>query len=165
METELTFDQIAREYGPMISRIVSSYETDKSLAEELVQEIHLALWRALPSFRGAASMRTFVARIATNRALTHVARQMRFPPTVEVDAEYPTTDVDPETRALESRDWSRLISAARTLPFAYRQVAILTLEGLSTTEIAATLGITANAVAIRLSRSRNLLRERLGEDA
>lgn len=165
METEATFEQIARECGSMINRIVCSYEADASLAEELAQEIHVALWRALPGFRGAASMRTFVARIATNRALTHVARQMRFPPTVEVDADVPTTDANPETQALASIDRSRLVLAVRTLPLSYRQVATLTLEGLTTTEIAATLGITTNAVAIRLSRARNLLRERLGEDA
>lgn len=165
MGTEQTFDQIAREFGPMIGRIVCSYEADASLAEELAQEIYIALWRALPRFRGAASMRTFVARIATNRALTHVARQMRLPPTVEVDADVPTMDANPETQVLASCDRSRLVLAVRTLPLGYRQVATLTLEGLTAREVAETLGISTNAVAIRLSRARFMLRERLGENS
>lgn len=165
MKTVQSFDQISREYGPMIKRIACSYEADVSLAEELVQEIHVALWRALPTFRGAASMRTFVARIATNRALTHVARQMRSPTIVEVNADIPTNDANPEAQALALSKRSQLLMAVRSLPLAYRQVVTLTLEELSTTETATTLGITTNAVAIRLSRAKKLLRERLGDDA
>ena len=165
METEQTFDQIAREFGPMINRIVCSYEANPSIAEDLAQEIQIALWRALPRFRGEASMRTFVARVATNRALTHLARQMRFPPTVEVDPDIPATDANPEIQALAASDHSRLVSAIRSLPLTFRQVATLTLEGLTAKEVAATLGITTNAVAIRLSRARNLLRKSMGEDA
>jgi RNA polymerase sigma-70 factor (ECF subfamily) len=90
---------------------------------------------------------------------------MRFPPTVEVDPSVPATDPNPETQALEASDRSRLVLAVRNLPLAYRQVATLTLEGLTANEIAETLGITANAVTIRLSRTRNLLRKSMGEDA
>ena len=48
----------------MIKRIASSYERQAHLVEELVQDVYLAIWRALPSFRGDSSLRTFVARIA-----------------------------------------------------------------------------------------------------
>jgi DNA-directed RNA polymerase specialized sigma24 family protein len=51
----------------------------------------------------------------------------------------------------------------RTLPLAYRQTAILTLEGLTPTEIADVLGISTNAVAIRMSRAKTLLRKLIGE--
>jgi RNA polymerase sigma-70 factor (ECF subfamily) len=55
------------------------------------------------------------------------------------------------------------VTAVRDLPLPLRQVAVLTLEGLAPQDIAAVLGITANAVAIRLSRAREALRSRLGE--
>ncbi|HEX3457642.1 MAG TPA: sigma factor, partial [Candidatus Baltobacteraceae bacterium] len=61
----------------MIKRIALSYERQAHLVEELVQDVYLAIWRALPSFRGDSSLRTFVARIATNRAVTHVARALK----------------------------------------------------------------------------------------
>ena len=165
MTTDQTFDRIVREFGPMIKRIASSYEADLSLAEELVQDIHFALWRALPTFRGSSSLRTFVARIAMNRAVTHVARRVRFPPLIEVSADIPANDADPEAQALASSVSSQLFLAVRSLPLAYRQVAALALEGLTAQETANTLGITANAAAIRLSRAKRLLRERMGEDA
>ncbi len=149
----------------MIRRIAWSYEADAGLAQELLQEIHFAIWRALPSFQGTASLRTFVARIATNRALTHVSRAMRVPRATMLDAEISGDGDDPERHAVEADRQARLVSAVRNLPLAYRQVATLTLEGLTPREIAETLGVTANAVAIRLSRAKELLRRSLGEDA
>jgi RNA polymerase sigma-70 factor (ECF subfamily) len=49
MQTDLKFEQIAREHGAMIRRIASSYEARPHLAQELAQDIHLAIWRALPA--------------------------------------------------------------------------------------------------------------------
>jgi DNA-directed RNA polymerase specialized sigma24 family protein len=46
----------------------------------------------------------------------------------------------------------------RTLPLTYREVAVLMLEGFTPAEVADTLGLTANAVAIRGTRARNMLR-------
>ena len=74
-----TFEQITRERDAMVRRIASSYEWRAHLAEELVQDIYFAVWRALPSYCGAASLRTFVARIATNRAVMLVARAQGSP--------------------------------------------------------------------------------------
>jgi len=73
----------------MIKRIASSYEAQTHLVEELVQEIYFAIWRALPSFREESSFRTFVARIATNRGATHVARALRSPPYLGLNEDIP----------------------------------------------------------------------------
>jgi RNA polymerase sigma-70 factor (ECF subfamily) len=62
-------EQIANEHHSMIKQIALSHESSTHLVEELVQDIYLAIWKALPSFRGEASLWTFVARIATNRPL------------------------------------------------------------------------------------------------
>lgn len=165
VKTEQTFDQVAREHGAMIKRIACSYEADAGLAEELVQEIHLAIWRALPAFRGAASLRTFAARIATNRAVTHVVRRARSPATLELGVDLAAPEDDPEKQAIASNRQVRLLAAVRSLPLAYRQVASLTLEGLSPKDIAESLGVTVNAVAVRMTRARDLLRQLMGEDA
>jgi RNA polymerase sigma factor (sigma-70 family) len=163
MATRHDFDQIARDHGAMIRRIAASYEVNAYLAEELVQEIHFALWRALPAFRGDASLRTFVARIAINRAITHVARALKSPPSLQLDEQIPSPGDDPESQAIAVSHQTRLIGAVRRLPLAHRQAVTLTLEGLSPKEIADFLGITPNAVAIRLSRARDLLRNLIGD--
>ena len=147
----------------MIVRIAASYEADPRLAEDLVQEIHFALWRALPGFRGQSSLRTFVARIATNRAISHVVRALKSPPSLELSEAMPAPIDDPEGQAIAISRQNRLMTAVRSLPLAYRQTVILTLEGLTPKEIAEFLGLTPNAVAIRLSRAKDLLREHMGD--
>lgn len=147
----------------MIKRIASSHEAETNRAEDLVQDIYFAIWRALPSFRGDASLRTFAARIATNRAVTHVARAVKMPPSLELSEGIPAPGDNPESRAIALDRSTRLASAVRSLPLAYRQTAMLALEGLTPKEIADVLGITTNAVAIRMSRAKDLLRRLMGD--
>ena len=162
MTTPQVFDRIVQEHGAMIKRIASSYEAEPHLAEELVQDIYLAIWRALPSFRGNSQLRTFVARIATNRAVTHVKRALKLPTPLELDEDIPAPGDSPESRAIALDEQTSLTSAVRRLPLAYRQTAMLTLEGLTPKEIADVLGITTNAVSIRMARAKELLRILIG---
>jgi RNA polymerase sigma factor (sigma-70 family) len=163
MTAPASFEQIVREHDSLIRRIASSYEARTHLAQELVQDIYFAIWRALPSYRGKAALRTFVARIAINRAVTHVARALRLPPSSSLDESIPEPGVGPEGQAIALDRRAKLLAAVRTLPLAYRQTALLTLEGLAPTEIADVLGISTNAVAIRMSRAKALLRELMGD--
>lgn len=55
MATTPDIEQIFAEHGPMITRIAATYEADPHHAADVVQEILVALWRALPHFRGAAA--------------------------------------------------------------------------------------------------------------
>ena len=163
MTTRETFEQIVREHDPMLRRIASSYEARTHLAQDLVQDIYFSIWRALPAYRGDAALRTFVARIATNRAITHVVRALKVPPSLDLDDSTPAPGPGPEGQAIALDRQAKLLTAVRTLPLAYRQTALLTLEGLTPTEIADVLGISVNAVAVRMSRAKALLRELIGE--
>lgn len=163
MTSEADFADVVRKHGPMIARIAAAHEARPELAEELVQEIWFAIWRALPSFQEQSTIRTFVARIASNRAATHVARAMAAPPAGEVDDDLADDSDGPETEAVARDVQIRLIEAVRSLSLLSRQVVTLTLEGLGPGEIAAVLGLSANAVSIRLTRAKTELRKKLGE--
>jgi RNA polymerase sigma factor (sigma-70 family) len=163
MITPPPFEDIVRDHHAMIRRIVASYEARSGAVEDLVQDVYVAIWRALPKFRGESSVRTFVARIATNRAITHVARATRLPLAVELTEQVASPDADPERRAIALDRRARLAAAVRDLPLAYRQAAMLALEGLAPKEIADVLGISPNAVAIRMSRAKERLRAQMGE--
>ncbi len=145
----------------MIKRIAASHEANTHLAEELVQEVLFALWKALPSFRGEGSMRACVARIATNRAVSHVKQALRLNEDGEITEHLPAPAETPESRVVALHQNARLLAAVRTLPLGYRQVVMLRLERLSGEESASALGISPNAVAIRMSRAKDLLRTRL----
>ena len=163
MTTQQVFEQIVRDHHAMIRRIVASYEAKSAAVEDLVQDVYMAIWRALPAFRGESSVRTFVARIATNRAITHVARASRLPAAVELSEHLPSPDDDPERHAIALDRSARLASAVRALPLAYRQAATLALEGMTPKEIADVLGISTNAVAIRMTRAKERLRAQMGD--
>jgi DNA-directed RNA polymerase specialized sigma24 family protein len=83
---------------------------------------------------------------------------VRRPPQIEISDDLADGTPTPEELAIQGDERRRLMAVVRTLPIAYREVAILLLEGFSTGEIADTLGLTANAVAIRGTRARELLR-------
>jgi RNA polymerase sigma-70 factor (ECF subfamily) len=147
----------------MIARIAASHEARPHLAEELVQDIWFAVWRALPSFRGDSPLKGFVARIASNRAASHVARAVRLPRTEEVSEHFQDGAAGPEAAAIKQDAGARLMASVRELPLVTRLVVTLTLEGFEPREIAAALGLTANAVSIRLTRARDELRKHLGD--
>lgn len=162
---EEQFDRILGEHGSAISRLAFSYEAVASVHEELVQEIALAIWRALPHFRGECSERTFVFRIAHNRGLSHACRRKPAPQPLDElgESEEPADPrPDPGEQAERIHQRAQLMSAIQSLPLLHRQVIVLMLEGLSHAEIAGVMGITENNVAVRLNRARRDLQDALG---
>lgn len=157
---------LLREHGALIVRIARSHESDRGRAEELVQDIHLAIWQALPRFRAAANLRTYVARIAQNRAVSHVAREARLPrlaPLDPYDDTVPSERPTPEDAVVATDSRTRLEAAVRDLPLALRLAVTLALEGFSPDELAQVLGISATAASVRLHRAKNALQNKLKE--
>ena len=152
-----------REFGPMLARIAASYESDPAWREDLVQEISIALWKALPSFRGEAGLRTYIARIAHNRAVDHVLRQKRVRERGSLDPEQVSAIMPGTYEHLHQR--MDLAAAIRRIPLAYRQPLTLMLEGFRQSEIAEALGLEENTVAQRLSRGRSKLKQQLESES
>lgn len=160
-----TVAELMQAHGPAIARLAALYEFDASEREDLVQEIWLAVWRALPGFRGDSSVRTFLFRIAHNRAVSHVQRRARaMKPTSDDTAQIADPQAGPERRAEAADTVWRLFAALAGMPLVDRQLVQLSLEGLRQGEIAEVLGITENNVAVRLSRARGRLRELMETD-
>ncbi|MFC0676281.1 RNA polymerase sigma factor [Lysobacter korlensis] len=146
----------------MLSRIAASYEADPARCQDLLQEISVALWKALPRWRGEASVRTFCARVAHNCSIDHLARnRARYEDAL--DDEWVDPAPDPARAAETSQRRRNLIEAIAGLPLGQRQVVVLSLEGFSQRETGQALGVDENTVAQRLSRARRQLREWLGE--
>ena len=160
-QLEREYEQVWRDHGASLARLASSYELNAHAREDLLQEIRLAIWVALPRFREESSLRTFLFRIAHNRALTHVWRRKR-----NISSEDSEETVDtrngPEAAAIQAVNCSHLMAAIRQLALPFRQVITLSLEDLSHADIASVLGISENNVAVRMNRARKLLREKLG---
>lgn len=148
-------------YGAALARVAASYEADRALREDLLQEMLLAIHRSLPALRDPERLGPFVFRVAHNRGVTHVTREharRRRAPAPIADCE-----ADPEERMIAREGGERLAAAIRSLPLSYRQPITLVLEGLSYAEIAEALGIGISNVGVRVNRAKTRLKELLGE--
>lgn len=154
------FASILNRYGPALGRLAALYEWDPTERQDLQQEIALAIWRALPAFRGDSSERTFVFRIAHNRGLSHRWRH-RHAGNTQPPGENLRTAEDPAADLLRRERRDQLLRAVARLPEAWQPVVQLALEGLSNLEIGDVLGISPGNVAVRLTRARRRLRELL----
>jgi RNA polymerase sigma factor (sigma-70 family) len=146
------------EHDKAIKRLVASVELDPDRRQDLVQDIWLAIWQALPRFRGECSERTFVYRIAHNRAVSHVQHwKIRRMEPLDAHEAVASGHPDPE-RALSARErQTQLQAAVQELPLSLRQIVVLMLEGLTHREASEVVGITEGNVAVRLSRAKTLL--------
>ena len=158
-DLEVRFERLLTENRASLSRLAFSYTNSAADREDLLQDIALALWRALPNFRGECSERTFLYRIAQNRALSALARRGAERAAIDDMPADPAPLV--ETAIARQEESTHLADAVRRLPLPYRQPMVLMLEGLQHGEIAEVLGISESNVGVRLNRARPLLRQML----
>jgi len=148
------------EHGQGLSRMAASYTRGTAERADLEQDIALALWRALPMFRGESSLKTFAYRVARYCCFRHVRRRKDTDPTVD-----PASVADPaaciESAILCADQRARIEQALTDLPDNLESVLSLHLTGHSYAQIAEILGITERNVSVRLSRARARLRRQL----
>jgi RNA polymerase sigma-70 factor (ECF subfamily) len=155
---EQLFAEVSAASRRTITRIAFTYESDPVLRRELVQDILLALWVALDGYRGSASLKTFATSVAQKRCLSHVARRAREPRQVELPLDLACAALPPDEVALRNDQKRRLDASIALLPVPQREAIVLCFEGFSYGEMAAILGISANAVMLRCQRAKNRLR-------
>ncbi len=150
------YAEVLEAHGPGLARVVGAYAPAED-REDLRQEFALALWTALPRYRGGASLKTFAYRIATNLSISYLRRRRPMEPIAETKDEAPS----PEETLGRAGERKRLGHAIDGLSLNLRQVVLLRLEGLSYAEIGMVLGLTEKNVSVRLTRARNQLREHM----
>src|SRR4029079_13828210 len=132
------YEQVAAGYASAFTRLARSYEFDRDKQQDLLQEIHLAVWRSLSGFQGTCSLRTWVYRVAHNVGASHVARQYRTRPESLVDLEELENVPDPrggDAIADRSVALNRLLQLIQRLKPLDRDVILSCLEVLEADEI------------------------------
>jgi RNA polymerase sigma-70 factor (ECF subfamily) len=159
---EGAFDSVFRELYPSLVRCAEAMLHRRDVAEEVVQEVMLALWERRETLVVEDSLRAYLFRATRNRSLNHLRHV-----TIERKAE-------PELSAVESSDASAPASlvdeeievalrhAVSSLPPRCREVFELSrVHGLRYSEIAATLGISPKTVEAQMGKALRILREGL----
>jgi RNA polymerase sigma-70 factor (ECF subfamily) len=163
---EAEYLRLLAAYGPAVTRLTRAYEREADRAEDLAQDVWLALWRALPLFRGESSERTFVFRVAHNRAVSHVMRwRRRATRPIDEAADVRDARRTPEQEVTARQRHERLREALSRLPLGQRQAMLLVLEGCSHADAADVLGVNENTVSARVTRARRALRQDLAQEA
>jgi RNA polymerase sigma-70 factor (ECF subfamily) len=165
------FEELVRSAGPRLLAVTRRMLRNEEDARDAVQEAFLSAFRALAGFDGQCQLVTWLHRIAVNAALMRLRRRRRRP---EASIEELLPDFDetghhlssiepwrPEPLAELQREEVRgsVRAAIDQLPDSYRTVLLLRdIEEMSTEETAQVLGLSENAVKVRLHRARQALR-------
>lgn len=152
-----------RDHGAALWRLTAGYAWSEEDRRDLHQDILAALWQALARFEGRSSLRTFVYRVAHNRATSHRAYEERRRHEDVSRLPIPDPTPGPDEQAEARRRRRVLLAATRDLPSVLGQVLMLHLDGLSNSEIAEVAGITPGNAAVRLSRARTAVQHRIQE--
>jgi RNA polymerase sigma-70 factor (ECF subfamily) len=154
------YQETATTYGAALERLARAYERDRDFRRDLLQDIHIALWRSFEGFNGRCSLRTWVYRVAHNVATSHVIRQHRTNSRSFVSLEQLENMPDNrEARPASDRydalgQIQALIERLKPLD---RQVMLSYLEGMDAASIGEISGISPGNVATKIHRIKNFL--------
>lgn len=153
------YQDASETFAPAMQRLARATEANDANRHDLLQDMHLQLWRSFEHFDHRCSLKTWVYRVIHNVAATHVDRERRRSAEQfnlsELD-EIP--DFADMTLRLERGDaLTKLHAWIRRLATADRQVLTLYLEGLSAAEMSDITGRKAGAIATRISRLKSKL--------
>ena len=162
------FEQVFRRYGARMVATAKRLLGNEEDARDAVQEAMLSAFKAVRRFQGESQIGTWLHRIVVNAALMRLRTRKRKPeasiedllPTYQSDGHrlMVQNDLFPDEALERAQLLTLLRECAAELPEGYRQVYMLRdVEELSSEEVALAMGLTPNAVKIRLHRARQAL--------
>ncbi len=171
------YEALVRDEGPRMLAVARRFLRDEDDARDAVQEAFISAFRSIDRFEGGSRLGTWLHRIVVNAALMKI-RSRRRKPEESIDDLLPGFLEDGHM-ADPARKWpisadqvvereelrSRVRGAIDRLPETHRSILLLRdIEGFDTEEAAQMLGISKNAVKVRLHRARQALREMIDPD-
>ena len=156
---------VYREHHVAVRRFAQRLVGDVEAAEDLVQDVFVALPNAVSRLRGDCALRTFLVSIAVNHAKNHVRAAARRRAALARLAREPEPSSPDPQQALERRDLGdRLMSALDALPLEQRVAVVLSeIEDRTSTEISTIVGAPEGTVRTRIFHAKKKLRELLAK--
>jgi RNA polymerase sigma-70 factor (ECF subfamily) len=162
------YRQAADAYGPLLDRLAKAYEADPDARRDLLQDIHLQVWRSFATFDGRCSLRTWVYRVAHNVATAHVMRQRRIRSKLVSLETIEDIDKLPGSAQIaipvqQAEAIERLSILIRRLKPLDRQIIVSYLEGMDAKSIGDITGLSPANIAMKVHRIKEVLRRWFGE--
>ena len=160
-----SFDAVVRQHSGRIGALCYRLLGWRADVDDVVQDVFLAAYQALPEFRGQSRVSTWLTTIAINACRNHLRKRKRWVQWFRSQARGAEPILIPVAgKALtDCETHAQVREFVRQLPEMYREVVVLRyLEEMGIAEIATVLDLAKNTVEVRLSRARVMLRETLG---
>ena len=163
------YRKAVNEHGAAFERVARAYEAGPEDRRDLLQEIHIALWRSFTGFDQRCSLRTWAYRVAHNIAVTHIYRSRKTKKlnllSIEEleESEKPTASHSAVMAAESQLLLRQLYEVIQRLNPADRQIITLYLEGLDAVCIGEITGISPGYAATKIHRIKRILAERVLE--
>jgi RNA polymerase sigma-70 factor (ECF subfamily) len=153
------YEQAAEAYGSSLDRLARAYELDPEARRDLLQDIHLNLWRSFAYFDQRCSLRTWVYRVAHNVATGHVIRERRLRNrlvSIENIETLPGSEHG-ELAASQTEALERLSMLIQRLKPLDRQIIVSYLEEMDASSISEITGLSPANIAMKVHRIKNIL--------
>lgn len=152
-DKEFEFSKIVKEHKSTIYTVCYMFSKDSEEVADLFQDILIKLWNGFDSFRGEASIRTWIYRVSLNACISVDRKQKRQGEKVPLNVD-PLEETD--ENALQVKQLYRRINKLGLID---RSIVLLWLEALSYEEIGEIVGISAKNVSVKLVRIREQLKK------
>lgn len=161
-EQEGRFEDWLKTHGAILHHVAHGFAEGDD-RNDLMQELLLTLWKAIPAFRQDARPSTFIYRVSHNAALTWKRTRRNYLSRLERFQAQPATDATAPADPGEPELLQRLYAEIRRLPPLDRSLILLSLDGVSYSEMAQIHGLGESNVGVRLSRARLQLAKAMKE--
>ena len=150
------FERWMTDHIAILYRVVNGFAEGDD-RNDLMQEVMLAIWHAIPRFRAESKPTTFLYRVSHNAALSWRRTRQNYRRRIDQAAIF--ADIESQTDPAPSHDprLDDLYAAIRRLPELDRSLILLSLDGVSYADMAAIQGISETNVGARLNRIKHRL--------
>lgn len=156
---ERDFASLIKQHSRIINKVSYFYATDKLPFDDLRQEIYVNIWLGLKQFRGDSKISTWIYRVAVNSALMALRSSKSNIETVSVD--FGLLDLSSENDDAQKENLQVLHSLINRLEDMEKAIILLWLDEYSYDEIADTLGLKRNTVAVKIHRIKDKLSKQM----
>ncbi|WP_342508006.1 sigma-70 family RNA polymerase sigma factor [Sporosarcina sp. FSL K6-2383] len=161
-DSDALLNQLMQDYGNELKRIAYLYVNDHAECEDIVQEVFIACYQGLSTFRQESTYKTWLIRITINKCKDHKKRwsikNMIYKPAI-----YPSkTNQSSEAYVIQWEHTNEIVEQLANLPGKYKEVLILYYyQDMTMKEIGEVLNVGINTVKSRLLRGKEVLKSKL----
>lgn len=155
IQQQTLFKELLAKHRGLVFKVIRSFASQPSDQDDLLQEISVQIWHALPSFRGESKVTTWMYKIALFAAISWRKKEQRHNDTQSL---FFQAGAHQETQQAQSNEaLEQMFTMIRQLNDIDRSITLLMLEGCSYEDIAKVMGISVSNVGVKINRIKKKL--------